>query len=1564
MSNLITRNFIASLCCTFFSMAPVWADDTEIFFGDFSGGETSPNVLFIVDTSGSMDEEVGNTGKDRLEHVQEAMTTILNGLYDVNVGIMRFSNPGGPVLYKVDYIDRNVNDPEEAVFVYVPVLDADDDAQQVTGTGQMVINDVRLEMNTMEVGAETLTSRVSQSNHDAEEDFSDGGVNTSSGSFELTYDDSNTDKNVAAVKFADLALPANATITNAYVTFRARIADVGGLAEVVITGEANESGNFNSGDNGNITSRARTTAVVAWDLDLSLAGEETILTPDLSAIVQEIIGSTDAPLWSGSASTDQNDLVIIFEPEATGTALGRYDFYAYDQSSAKAPLLTVEYYVGAPPGSEHSTTGLRFQDVFVPKNAVITSASIDFTAVQADAGQVTDLVIYGEDNSDPLAFSTSNKIDSRTKTSASAAWSPLTWDTADNVYPTSELAAIVQELVNRTDWCGGDDMAFIIDGDAGGLRMAYSRDANNGKQPLLNIQYEADSLVRGETCIEATVSKRIVEGKDDVEEDGNTIRRNSDNLEFDGSTSVGLRFTNMNLPEDAPIKYAYLEFDPYNSWNGTGTYVIEVEDTGDAAEFAQVNGMVDDRAWRSTSVTWTETEDWDSQVNVRSVDIKTLLQQVVDDTDWSLGNDIAFRIRKTSGSTREAESYDYDPVSAPLLVVVFEDDGTELDIRLVRDDLLEVVSTLNHQGYTPIQDTLYEAALYYTGGEVDYGAYRGGPNDRGPHAYTRVSADNSMVAGSFRKTQPGGCSLDNLGSSNCKTERIEDKNGSTPATYKSPIDDWCQVNNHIILLTDGAANRPHSDAKIETFIDGSCDNSGLSRTGEYCVKDLVSFMYETDQSDLRENQKITTHTIGFNFSSSWLADVATAGGGQYKEATEAADLVDEIEKILTAVLKTNSSFVAPVAAINQFNRLNHRSEIYFAVFRPDETPTWPGNLKKYRLRSTDNEVLDFSSDAGAVAINPDTGFFTDAAQSAWGGVEDGKEVDISGANSQLPLYSARNVYTHYTGSSSAVLSNSANVVSTSNAALTKAMFGVTGLSDAEFDELIEWVLGKDVDDNDNDSVTAENRFVLGDPLHSKPIAVTYGGTEANPDITVFFGTNTGFLHAVDSETGVEQFAFMPEALTAQQALSRANSVSQEHLYGIDGSVTPWVHDPGANGINDTVDFVYIYVGMRRGGRNYYALDVTDRDNPEVLWTIKGGEGDFTELGDTWSQPTLGNIDIDGTDTTVLYFAGGYDSDQDDTLVRATDDVGRALFIVNAETGALIWSGGNGVSYTEDYDDMLYSIPADLSVVDVTSTGQDNIIFVGDMGGQVWRFDIHNGAAIDDLITGGVIADLGVASGTNDEIRNRRFYHGPDVALIHTDEATKLAVTIGSGFHAHPLAVGTLDRFYMIEQGNAFSAPSTYVKLTEASLYDATDNDVGEGVDGAAVLLAAKQGWYFDMPRAGEKVLSTPLTFKNTVTFTSYEPNSNSVTSNCMPAAGVTRVYQVNLEDSSPTNDWDDVTGLTEDDRSVTLQSSSIIDEPVIICTGAGCDMFVGAEKPPVNTPNSDRIVKTYWRKDN
>jgi len=116
--------------------------------------------------------------------------------------------------------------------------------------------------------------------------------------------------------------------------------------------------------------------------------------------------------------------------------------------------------------------------------------------------------------------------------------------------------------------------------------------------------------------------------------------------------------------------------------------------------------------------------------------------------------------------------------------------------------------------------------------------------------------------------------------------------------------------------------------------------------------------------------------------------MARAGGGNYYEAASSEQLVNVFQSILGNVLAVNTSFVAPGATVNQFNRLTHRNDIYFALFRPEERPLWPGNLKRYELGKIDNEptIVD---ESGNKAVDPNTGFFDVNSQSFWSGYVDG-----------------------------------------------------------------------------------------------------------------------------------------------------------------------------------------------------------------------------------------------------------------------------------------------------------------------------------------------------------------------------------------------------------------------------------------------------------------------------------------------------------------------------------------------------------------------------------------------
>ena len=108
---------------------------------------------------------------------------------------------------------------------------------------------------------------------------------------------------------------------------------------------------------------------------------------------------------------------------------------------------------------------------------------------------------------------------------------------------------------------------------------------------------------------------------------------------------------------------------------------------------------------------------------------------------------------------------------------------------------------------------------------------------------------------------------------------------------------------------------------------------------------------------------------------------------------------------------------------------------------------------------------------------------------------------------------------------------------------------------------------------------------------------------------------------------------------------------------------------------------------------------------------------------------------------MLIFGGGYDTNQDDdpalaTRPRRVDNVGRGIFVVDVESGDLIWSvsPSDGPANHTKLDEMQYSIPSDLRVIDLDLDGNVDQMYVGDMGGQIWRFDFDYQRTSGKLIT--------------------------------------------------------------------------------------------------------------------------------------------------------------------------------------------------------------------------------------
>jgi predicted metal-dependent phosphoesterase TrpH len=138
----------------------------------------------------------------------------------------------------------------------------------------------------------------------------------------------------------------------------------------------------------------------------------------------------------------------------------------------------------------NQTVGLRFSDITIPRNAVITKAYIQFTCDEVTT-TTTSVTLRGQAADNAAAFTTASKeVSNRAKTSSAAAWSIPAWNTvgaATTNERTPELKSIVQEIVNRSSWSSSNALVFIITGT--GTRTAVAYEGSASKAPLLYVEY-------------------------------------------------------------------------------------------------------------------------------------------------------------------------------------------------------------------------------------------------------------------------------------------------------------------------------------------------------------------------------------------------------------------------------------------------------------------------------------------------------------------------------------------------------------------------------------------------------------------------------------------------------------------------------------------------------------------------------------------------------------------------------------------------------------------------------------------------------------------------------------------------------------------------------------------------------------------------------------------------------------------------------------------------------------------------------------------------------------------
>lgn len=692
-------------------------------------------------------------------------------------------------------------------------------------------------------------------------------------------------------------------------------------------------------------------------------------------------------------------------------------------------------------------------------------------------------------------------------------------------------------------------------------------------------------------------------------------------------------------------------------------------------------------------------------------------------------------------------------------------------------------------------------------------------------------------------------------------------------TYTSPMQYRCQK-NYIVLVTDGEPTEDKDSllatgAYINGDIIGDHDGDGkdpgnYTSNGSDYLDDVAHYLFNkdcnpslgkaaNDDDDRFEKQTIRTFTIGFQTDQTLLKETAANGGGYYFTAGNASTLNEAFESIFQDIASSNGVFVAPVVPVNRLNRAFAGNRVYLGFFRPEAGGRWSGNLKSYTL--TDAGAMRDVNDQPVVDA---AGLLLPGSKSRWSPDLDGSDVKRGGVGELLVESAAtRKIYT-YLGASNQ-LSAAGNAFLTSNAALTNALLGVA--SAAERTSVISLVRGEGV------------VWPLGAIIHSEPVVVDYG-SGATAKSYIFVGANDGMLHAFDDATGKEVWGFVPPGQLNQVRKLAGSTFG----YYVDGS--PTLYDLGSKKV--------LIFGERRGGSRYYALDVTDPLDPRWLYEINAqklsASGIKATLGQSWSRPQPLVLKSGSTKNPVFLLAGGYDLRQD-ALVSGEDSVGRAIYAIDALTGALTSINFNGGNWAEMKNSIL-----DVGGYDSNEDSAIDLVYAGDLGGKLF--------ALRDPTAGGTWEKrvlFQIPDKINGVTMGKKFMFTPAV----TKEFFGEYVFAGSGDRSNPTDKTFTDAFYAVKSDWTPNQPT----LTPANLVNVGSNAI-QGSDAvakkaAATALKGGSGWYFPLPNAGEKVVAAPVVFNGIVLFSTFTPTAGMVSINDPCASntnrGTARLYAVDYK---------------------------------------------------------------------
>jgi type IV pilus assembly protein PilY1 len=690
-----------------------------------------------------------------------------------------------------------------------------------------------------------------------------------------------------------------------------------------------------------------------------------------------------------------------------------------------------------------------------------------------------------------------------------------------------------------------------------------------------------------------------------------------------------------------------------------------------------------------------------------------------------------------------------------------------------------------------------------------------------------------------------------------------------------PTTNGCVTQRYVVLVTDGlptmdlahrnwpplgstASNPPPNGYGVNATFATPGDGH-LIATNDIALTDVINKLNTLNSGA----NPIKTFIIGVGAgvdptknpaAAATLLAMSVAGGTNtsspqgYFPATSPQAVTDALQSIITQILAQTQSTAA--AAVNSTG-LNINSKVYQSEFVTSDTPyqDWTGNLFAFDIDPVTAIVNTAAPDWSAQTML-DAALPSNRIIATWDPV----------ANKGIPF--------EWTGGAPA------NGIAASTVLGTQ--LGTYG-PDTNGQDVLQFLRGVTAQEVRNGGTFRNRSHILGDIVDSNPAyigpsnegiqAASYIAFEAstkNRPPVLYIGADDGILHAFDATTGnatsgTELFAYIPRGVYPNLVNLVSPFYNAQHQFFVNGS-------PQAGDVQFTdLTWHSVLVGTEaQGGNSVFALDVTDPTlftteaalSTAVLWDFMD-----VDMGLGFANPIIAPT----ASGWHVFIANGYNSTNQKPVLYALDPQTGGAAMTKIDLCAKVPAAcnlalANGLS----------------SPIAVNTGGQiaggANLIYAGDLQGNMWRIDISN--ANPALWTVSVLFQAVDGSGNRQPITTK------PVATLNPRYPQVLGtmVLFGTGqFLGVPdIANANVQSIYGIYDPPAgyVTPPTRAADLMPQTLSTAVLGGVQvRTVTGAAPTIPVNKGWYMDLNLlSGERVINdVRLETGGELILTTYQP---------------------------------------------------------------------------------------------